>query len=125
LSRQLDEVRDRIDTLRRPLADEVLRRWPGASFSYTRNFRRFLLDDLDAAQGFILAQPDYPQLIRSQDRYWELDGLMLEAERRVAGFDRVSHLLELARRERLLQERGDAETKERYAWLLNCESAPL
>ena len=125
LSRQRDEVLETIDSLRRPLEDEVLRRWPRASYGYTLNFQRFLREDLDAAQAFILAQAAYAELVLSQDRYWELDGLMLGAERRVAGFDRVSHLLELARRDRLLQERGDAEAKARYAWLLGCESDPL
>jgi len=125
LTRQLEAVRNNIDQLRRPLHHEVLRRWPEAGYSYTRNFQRFLTQQLDAAQALILAHPDYPELVRSQELYWEIDDRLLEAERRVTDFERVAHLLELARRHRLLETRGDDQARARYAWLLDCESEPL
>jgi hypothetical protein len=125
LSRQRDELHERIDGLRVPLAEEVLRRWPRSNYSYTQNFQRFLVEELDAAQSFILAHPDYRKLAHAQDQYWDIDARLLDAERSVAGFDRVAHLLELARRHRLLEARGDAQARKRYAWLLHCESERL
>jgi hypothetical protein len=103
----------------------VLRRWPEAGSGYTNNFRHFLNEQLGAAQAFILSRPDYAELKRGQDEYWEIDARMLEAERRLTSFERVAHLLELGRRHRLLETTGDDQARARYAWLLECESEPL
>ena len=118
-------VSERIDDLRRPLEQELLRRWPEAGFAYTQGFRRFLEQDLEAAQAFILNHADFPALVRAQDRFWVLEGRILEAERGLTLFDRIEHLLELARRESLLQAHGAEVERERYRDLLACESAPL
>ncbi len=125
LRNEQTRVRERIDDLRRPLELELLRRWPEAGYAYTQGFRRFLEQDLEAAQSFILDHEDYPSLVRAQDRYWVLEEQVLDAERGVTAFDRIEHLLALARREALLQARGDAADRARYLELLACESAPL
>jgi hypothetical protein len=125
LRNEQKRVRERIGDLRRSLERELLRRWPEAGYPYTQGFRRFLEHDLDTAQAFILEQENYPDLVGAQDRYWVLEDRVLDAERGITAFDRIEHLLELARREALLQARGDAADRERYMELLACESAPL
>lgn len=125
LEAQQERMGDHAEDLRRPLEQELLRRWPEAGYAYTLGFRRFLERDLDAAQAMILARDDYPALVRAQDRYWQLEDRILEAERELTAFDRIEHLLELASREALLRARGSAGELARYRELLTCESSPL
>ncbi len=125
LRREQERVTQRIEELRPALERELLRRWPEAGYPYTLGFRSFLEQELEVAQFFILEQRNYPALVQAQDHYWVLEDQVLEAERGVTAFDRIEHLLALARREALLQARGGDADRERYLELLACESAPL
>jgi hypothetical protein len=104
---------------------EILRRWPRAGFVYTRNFKRFLEQDLAAAQQFIVSHPDYPRLKRRQQRYWALDDQLLQNERALTQLEKIEHLLALDQSLRVLQVVGPASLFERYQQLLDCESAPF
>ena len=55
LERDQERLRKEIATSQEALRREVLRRWPQAANPYTFGFRRFLAEDLDAAQAFIEA----------------------------------------------------------------------
>jgi hypothetical protein len=113
------------EVLRRALETEVLRRWPRSGYAYTDNYRRFLAEDLPAAQAFILARPEYAALRAGQDRLEALDRALLDLDRARLRLEKIHHLLRLAAARRELARRGPAALQERYRELLACESLPF
>jgi hypothetical protein len=112
-------------TVREALEDELLRRWPAVGYPYTTAFRRFLAEDLASAQAFLLARPEYRQLVRLQEKYHDDEQELLALERAVARLEKIAHLLKLGRRLAMLRAFGPSELERRYDKLLNCENRPF
>lgn len=110
--------------LRESIQWELEARWPAARFGHTLAFRQFLEQDLAAAQAFILAHPDYPELVAAQDGYWALVDAELELERSQAQLDRIAHLRRLDYLSRAFGRWAGVGQQADYARLLDCEQAP-
>ena len=125
LSQDQERLHKEIVELEEGLETQLLRRWPGASVAYTLEFRRFLAEDLDAAQAFIEAQPEFPELRRRQTLYWEQDEQALQLRRERNQLEKIAHLLRLGRLKDTLEREGPVELQARYRRLRECESAPF
>jgi hypothetical protein len=125
LERERRELRGEIVSLQAGLRREVLRRWPRAAESYTLGFKRFLEQDLEAAQDFIEAHPDFPGLVGSQEAYWAQEDRVLRIRREQNRLQKIGHLLRLARLKADLERDGPRDLLERFQRLRECESAPF
>lgn len=125
LEREAENLQLEIQALREAVRAALERRWPGARHGHTRAFKEFLQRDLDAAQAFILAHPDYPGLRDRQDRYWAVVEEQLEVERGLAQLARIEHLRELDRILAFFPRWADEAERAEYRRLLACEQAPL
>jgi hypothetical protein len=107
------------------LQHAVETRWPGARYTRTLAYKRFLEQDLDAAQAFIETHTLYPDLVAAQDEYWNLDKAVLELQRRLAQLDRIEHIQRIGRLRDALLARGGKADRAMYERLLACERHPL
>lgn len=114
-----------IGDIRPWMENEVLRRWPRAAYPYTLNFQRFLEEDLEKAQTFILRHPEYQNLKGLQDTYWAQDEQLLDNERALTRLEKIEHLLQLSRVLATLRAIGPTELEQRFEQLLGCESEPF
>jgi hypothetical protein len=125
LEAEQERLQQEVEGLRVALEQEVLRRWRRASNAYTRNFVRFLSEDLPRVQAFILAQPDYPRLKAGQEAQEDLDRRLLNLERATTRLDKIDRLLSLAGKQVALERFGPGALRERYRALRACEAAPF
>lgn len=114
-------IGEEIPRLRTHIEVALLRRWPEASYAYTRNYQRFLDQDLEAAQGFILGHPDYPALTDRQDRYWKLEDALLENERALTQIDKIERMQRLSGILGLFLRLASDEDRRAYRRLVDCE----
>jgi hypothetical protein len=119
------KIKQELDPLREAIKTQVLRRWPRAHFGYTLNFKRFLEEDLNNAQAFIIEHPDYAALKAKQLRYWELVDQLLENKRALTVLEKIEHLLYLAQAKAALEKYGPDDLYARYQTLIRCEAAPF
>ena len=99
----------------------MLRRWPRSRYPHTRNYQRFLEQDLAGAQAFIVAHPEYDKLVEKQNRYWELEEDLLANERALTQLEKIERLDKLAHIRDLFQGFASDGHKRRYQELLACE----
>ena len=121
----VNQLEGEVRTLRESLENELLRHWPEAGYPYTGAFQRFLTQDVDEAQAFILAHPDYPRLVELQNGIQEMDQQLLDLERAITRLEKIEHLLHLSRALVLLRTLGPGELERHYDALLGCESEPF
>lgn len=100
-------------------------RWPEAGMPYTGAHRRFLQQDLAAAQEFILAHARYPELVARQTRHAELNDELLANERDQTQMEKVERLQKLGRLRSRFDRHASAATQAGYRRLLACERQPL
>ncbi len=124
-TRQREEIRAEINNLRDPIRYALVARWPALNAVHTLGYKRFLEQDLEQAQAYIVRQPEYPLLVESQRAYWSLMNAEVELERALNHLARVEHLYHLDRLLRLFQERANTREREEYARLLGCEQTPF
>lgn len=120
-----ERARSRAAAVMEQLQGELEQRWPQARYPHTLAYRRFMQEDLAAAQHFIQAHPRYPALVQDQDSYWTLDAAIVELERRSAQLDRIELLEHLARLRDAFLTRADDAERAVYQGLLDCERQPL
>jgi hypothetical protein len=120
-----DALENAIAGRREPIRQELLRRWPEAGNGFTAAYRDFLLRDLDQAQDFILAHPDYAGLLAGQQAYWVLEGGLLENDRAVSQIDKIERLAWLGRLRGAFAHFASPAARRTYESLLACEQAPL
>lgn len=120
-----EQARSRAESVMESLQAELERRWPQARYPHTLAYQTFLQNGLNAAQEFLQAHPQYPELVRDQDMYWTLDNASVELQRRSAQLDRIELLQHLARLRDALLTRADAAERAVYQRLLDCEQQPL
>lgn len=120
-----EQARSRAQGAREQLRWDLETRWPDARYAYTQAYRRFMLEQADEAQGFILAHPLYRDLVADQDLYWTLERALHELRRRLAQLDRIQHLQRLARLRDAILNRTAGVERQRYLQLLRCEQQPL
>ncbi len=125
LRREEDQLNETIDDLRQPMEDELLKRWPEATYPYTANVRHFLEHDADAAQSWILSQPNYLRLVESQDGYWDLEASLLDNARKLTQLDKIQRLAWLGRLRNLFDRFASPRAKQAYQRLLSCEDRGL
>ena len=125
LEQDQERLRKQIAASQENLRREVLRRWPQAANPYTLGFRRFLAEDLDAAQAFIEAHPEYAELRRRQEFFLKQDDQALRLRRERSRLYRIAHLLRIGWLKAALEREGPADQLERYRRLWECESAPF
>lgn len=125
LEQDQERLRKQIAASQENLRREVLRRWPQAANPYTLGFRRFLDEDLDAAQAFIEAHPEYAELRRRQELFLKQDDEALWLRRERSRLYRIAHLLRIGWLKAALEREGPADQLERYRRLRECESAPF
>lgn len=118
-------LRQEIVSTQQVLKQRLLRRWPEAALTYTRNFGDFVAEDLELAQAFIQAQSEYIELRRSQDRYIAQDEQALQLRRERNQLHKIGHTLRLGRLLADLERDGPADLLARYRKLRACESAPF
>jgi hypothetical protein len=85
----------------------------------------FVEQELSAAQAFIQAHRDYPELQRLQERYCRQDDQALQLRRARTQLEKVAHLLRLAQLKSALERHGPDDLRERYGAMRECESAPF
>jgi hypothetical protein len=125
LEREQARLRKQMSVLRMSIEDAVLARWPEARHPYTLNFRRFLEQDLDAAQTSILSHPNYPALVQEQDHYWQVEDELLENERTLTQLEKIERLAWLGDVFALFQHLASKREREAYQRLLTCEQQGL
>jgi hypothetical protein len=125
LEQDRKRLREEIVSFQGTLKREVLKRWPAAAAAYSLGFKAFIVEELDAAQTFIMAQPEYLQLHRRQERFLDQDDRALQQRREHNQLQKIAHLLRLARLKADLKRDGPADLLERYRKLRACESAPF
>jgi len=120
-----EALRKQIETLQTELRTTFLRRWPEAGSPSTREYARFLKEDLAAAQKYVETQPKYEELKRLQERLWQQVDQRLDLDRRKTQIEKVGHLLRLGRTKAALEAFGPEQLTEHYRELRECESAPF
>jgi hypothetical protein len=125
LEQDQERLRQEIVAHQERLKRDVLRRWPRAAAPYTLGFKRFLAEDLEAAQGFIEDHPDYPELQRRQGLFLEQEDAALRLRRERNQLSKIAHVARLGRLKTALEREGPADLRERYRRLRECESAPF
>jgi hypothetical protein len=120
-----EALRKRIETLQAELRTPLLRRWPEAGSPTTREYTRFLKEDLAQAQAFIQSHPKYAELKQLQGQLWQQVDQLLDLERRKTRLEKIGHMLRLGRAKAALEAFGPAQLVERYRTLRECESAPF
>lgn len=125
LEQEQDKLTGIIRRARHSISDALEQRWPAAAMAPTALYRDFLLQDLDAAQAFIIDHPLYQPLAREQDRYWSLDRAILALDRQLATLERIDHLSQLARLWDAVHGWAGEATRNAYQRLLACEDQPL
>jgi hypothetical protein len=125
LDQDQETLRTEIVSLQNWLQGEVQRLWPQAAAPYTSGFKRFMEEELDAAQRLIEAQPEYLQLRRQQQRYREQNDRALQIARENNRLQKIAHLLRLGKLKAALEREGPPELIKRYEKLRECESAPF
>ncbi len=99
--------------------------WPEALSPYTLNFVHFLNTDLDAAQNFILADRDYPDLVAMQNRRFDINNDLLDINRDITQLNKIERLRQLARLKYEFDRHASAQDRAWYHRLLSCEELPL
>ena len=125
LEQDQKQLQKEIILLQENLKSGLLRRWPHAGSAYTLDFKRFLEQELSAAQAFIQAHRDYPELQRLQERYWRQDDQALQLRRARTQLEKIAHLLRLAQLKSALERHGPDDLREHYGAMRECESAPF
>ena len=125
MRRERDALGERVDAAQATLQARLEARWPQVFWPYTRAFRRLLAGGLGEVEGWIRAQPEYPELVQAQDALVALEDRILALERQGAQLEKVLRLRRLARLRGLLERFGGTSARAAYARLLACESAPL
>ena len=120
-----ERLRKEIAASQGDLQRQVLRRWPRAAAPYTLAFKQFLAEDLEAAQAFIEAHPEYPELRRRQELFLEQEDQALRLRRERNQLYKIAHVVRLGRLKAALEHEGPADLQERYRRLRACESAPF
>jgi hypothetical protein len=114
-----------IVSLQGKLKREVLRRWPQAGAAYTIGYKRFLEEDLDSAQAFIVAHPSFVGLRDKQRMYLAQEDQALRLRRDHNQLQKIDHVLRLGKLKATLERVGPPELLERYRTLRECESSPF
>lgn len=125
LVQDYEALRVEIASLQERIRVPVLRRWPQAGSPYTRNYKRFLEQDVADVQAFIQGHRDYPELRDSQQKLWQLELQVLDIQRAHTRLAKIVHLRRLARLKAALETFGPEELLQRYRNLRECESAPF
>ena len=120
-----ERLRQEIAAAQGDLQRQVRRRWPRAAAPYTLAFKQFLAEDLGAAQAFIEAHPEYPELRRRQELFLEQEDQALRLRRERNQLYKIAHVARLGRLKAALELEGPADLQERYRRLRECESAPF
>lgn len=107
------------------LAAEVILRWPVLDQPFTAGFQGVVDADLDAVTRFIVAHPDYPELVAAQSARAELELRLVELDRNLSQLEKLQRTRMLARALQHLERFGGPEHREAYASLRRCEALPL
>jgi hypothetical protein len=109
-------------TLRRAL----VQRWPAAAYPYTAAHARFLANDLDAVQGFLLAQnTTYPKLVVRQERQVQIARDSQSVQRDLTQLDKLLRLRQLARLQVQFDRHASPSARRELERLARCEKTPL
>ena len=114
-----------ISRLSGKLQDELQRRWPEASYAYTHNFVEFLQHDIEAAQAYLLTNPDYTDLRSKQNEYQRLKKQRLSVERQLMQLQKIEYLEQLARTYDFFQRHANEADRHQYQQLFTCENGNL
>lgn len=125
IEKEKEAARERVKSLQRAIRKDLMLRWPELSYPYTRQFAEFLRSKIAATQDFILAHPDYGELVQQQERVTQLDAEFLQAERDASLVDKVLRLRKLARIKAQFERHASETEQAEYQRLLACETAPL
>jgi hypothetical protein len=125
LAREQTALEAATEETRARLEADLLRRWPEVGAPYTQAFKHFLESELASAQATILAHPDYPALVRDQERLRDLDARLLDLERDLAALERIEHVALLGRVRGLFDHLAPESDRRVYDALLACEGSRL
>lgn len=125
LGGEQERLSDAIAALREPLENEITARWPATGNPYTLGYSRFLERDLETAQDYILAQPDYQELAHRQNRYWKLESRLLDNERALTQLAKIQRMRRLGRIRGLFERFASEGERRAYRALVDCEEMSL
>ena len=125
LKKEQDDLFKKTESLRATIKADVLARWPETSSPYTGKYRDFLLNQLNAAQQYIMQRPDYSALVDFQEQYMELDTQILASKRKYAQFERILRLHKLAQMLEKFERHAGRSDRAAYDKLVACEETTL
>lgn len=107
------------------LQARVTERWPSLSHPYTAAFRESVSTDMVAIDAFIVAQPEYEELVRAQEGVRSLEIEVMEADRELSQLEKIRRTRVLARALDQLERHGSESDLAAYGRLRSCEALPL
>jgi hypothetical protein len=123
LERQREDLEAGTEQTRTVLENALLRRWPEVGAPYTLAYRGFLQTELDPAQHYLLARPEYAELVNGLSGLAEIDSRLVENERAATLLERIEHLRWLGRVRTLFEALAGSDEVAAYHRLLECEQA--
>jgi hypothetical protein len=118
-------LQEQVSRIQEALSAEVEERWPEAREPESEAYRAFLESGGAEAAAFVSRQPDYPALVRAQDRLSEMELELVDLDRQTAQIEKLMRARVLARALDQMERHGSEEDQMAYARLRACESLPL
>ena len=111
--------------LQRKIQKHLADRWPEITHPYTDGYRRFLRDDLEAANRAASSDPFYPRLVADQKELQAIQLQLITVNRNIGQLEKVRRTRHLARLLAQFQRYASREEKAEYHQLRSCEELPL
>jgi hypothetical protein len=126
LAEESQRVGSEIERLQATLRRALTQRWPAAAYPYTAGFARFLANDINSAQGFLLGQTAlYPKLVARQERQAQIVQDRLALDRNLTQLDKLMRMRQLARLRAQFDRHANEQARQDLDRLTRCENTPL